>query len=287
LFVSTETGIEVAVGFSIGYTMVRSAFATAKLHSSATTGGSRNGSNADRGSYGSYNNEYPMLRLAEQEKFGQENFFSQLGGTEEERVENPRSIQPRQDVVIPPGTVLIEFSDAVFFPNATRVKTSILESIKTQYDPAAVTSGNGAGPQPIAAVDQPWNAVAAQKRIESLRARLLLEGGRGVSTTPLAVMVWDLGRVPFVDYTGVAALQELRDEVRAYIGKDVDVRLVGLNEKLERRLERAGWVLARDGDVRLRMRHEKIDAIVFESLAEAVWDRELWDGGVEEKRVAW
>ncbi|TEA14571.1 hypothetical protein C8034_v003346 [Colletotrichum sidae] len=107
--------------------------------------------------------------------------------------------------------ILVSFTDPIFFPNAGRVKKAVLESVKVKS----------------------WS-VASTRRIKKLRGR----GKVAPLTGKLAVVVWDMTRVPFVDVTGVQALAELREEVTQHFGQQIVLRLPGMNGKGRRQFAR-------------------------------------------------
>ncbi|KAJ0335600.1 hypothetical protein COL922a_009002 [Colletotrichum nupharicola] len=219
LFVSTEMGIAFAVVFSIGYTLVRSAFPKVKTFS-PTSGKS---------------NMVPRTMTA------------------------PASAP--DDAFVPDDAMLISFTDSIFFPNAGRVKKSVIESVKVQFEPRMTAEQQGKKSS-----DRSWS-VASAKRIEMLRKR----NNVVPSNKQMTVMVWDLTHVPFVDVTGVQTLAELKEEVKQYVGKQMALRIVGMNNKARRRFARAGWKLVEDREVDDEVL-EDVD-VVYERLETALWDR--------------
>ncbi|ORY58857.1 sulfate permease [Pseudomassariella vexata] len=190
LFAGTETGIAVAVLYSIGYTLVRLTFSKTFLTSRSAT------------------KEYSV-----------------------------GSSIPHAGAV-PDNVVVVHFADAVFFPNAERVKTQALESIQARHLPQ--------NPADKDADDRSWS-VAAEKRLEFLRKMDHITP----TAEALRVIVLDFTRVPFLDVTGVKALQEFRVEIEKYLGCAVELRLVGMSKELRRKLERAKWpVVDSGGDIR-------------------------------------
>lgn len=225
LFVSTETGIAVAVVFSLCYTMLRSTFAKVHIYSSAK-----------------------RLDLPQS--------VSLSSGLRDED----------DGVFIPPGTMVMGFEDAIFFPNANRVKNRILESVQVMYEPTAAANSSGRSE------NRSWS-IAAKKRIEAIRRHQNIR----VQEVPLAVLIWDFGRVPFVDHSGLSALRELREEVDKHVGKGVDLRFTSMSASVQKRFERAGWKLAEDGDARLR---DPEADVLYPSLNAALWDRGDWYGRI-------
>ncbi|KAL0937086.1 sulfate permease [Colletotrichum truncatum] len=219
LFVSTEMGIAFAVLFSIGYTLVRSAFPKVKVSSAMSA-----------------RNDTTL------------------------QAQKSVSTTPK-DALIPDDAMLVSFTDSIFFPNAGRVKKSVIESVKVQFESQA-TVGESEGKSP----DRSWS-VASAKRIEMLRKRNKIVA----SSSPMSIMVWDFTQVPFVDVTGVQTMAEIKDEVKQYVGKQMVLRFVGMNHKVRRRFARAGWKVVNDRDIDDEVSDE-ID-VAYEELGSALWDR--------------
>ncbi|KAF9875228.1 sulfate permease [Colletotrichum karsti] len=219
LFVSTEMGIAFAVVFSIGYTLVRSAFPKVKTFS-ATSG---------------QNGMIPQAKVA--------------------------APSPSGDNLVPEDAMLVSFTDSIFFPNAGRVKRSVIEAVKVQFEPQTAMNQSQAK-----SADRSWS-VASAKRIELLRKR----NNVVPSNKQMTVMVWDMTHVPFVDVTGVQTLAELKDEVKQYVGKQLVLRLVGMNNKARRRFARAGWKVIEDREVDDGMSGD--EDVMYERLDAALWDR--------------
>lgn len=228
LFVSTEMGIAIAVIFSIGYTLIRSAFPKVKTLSATS---------------------------------GQDRMISRKHNNAPSTTEN---------IFVPEDTMLVSFTDSIFFPNASRVKKSILESVKVQFEPQATV-----GKSQEKSADRSWS-VASIRRVDMLRKR----NNVTPSNKLMSVMVWDLTHVSFIDVTGVQSLYELREEIKQHVGKEVSLRLVGMNNKSRRRFSRAGWKVIESREVDGGI-PEDVD-VVFERIEAALWDR---DYSVEREKV--
>lgn len=141
---------------------------------------------------------------------------------------------------IPPDTRVFDINESLFFPNAQRIKTQILDAIQTHHC-AEYSNANGSE------ADRTWSVVG-DKRIKSLRR------AAGVHNTadlpPIRVVVIDFGRVNHLDVTACTKLREFMNELRKYAGNQVDVRFVGMAKHVRARLERArpSWRLI-DGGV--------------------------------------
>ncbi|KAI2616531.1 sulfate transporter 4.1 [Hypoxylon sp. NC1633] len=208
IFVSAEIGIGAAAGWSVAWTLLRSAFVTPQVSATQTLD-SDDGNNVINGIEEETTPQQPLTR----------------GPTQilTENVGGP---------AIPDDTVVVRFADSLFFPNANRNKVSALEAIQLVY-PSVQSPRYGAE------AERSWS-VAGERRLERLRA----ERGVVMRQMPLAVVVWDFGTVPFVDATGVTALAELKDDVRRQLGFAVQIRFVGMAPAVRLRFRRAGWKLA-------------------------------------------
>ncbi|KAI0387341.1 sulfate permease [Hypomontagnella monticulosa] len=100
IFVSAEIGIGAAAGWSVAWTLLRSAFVTPSIHASKTSDAS-----------GTFQ---PLARIPTQ----------QQSTTLTENVGGP---------AIPDDTVVVRFGDSLFFPNANRNKVDALEAIQLVY----------------------------------------------------------------------------------------------------------------------------------------------------------
>ncbi|KAI1342587.1 sulfate transporter 4.1 [Xylariaceae sp. FL0016] len=238
IFVSAEIGIGAAAGWSVAWTLIRSAFVTPVIAAS-------------------HSPEHatispPILPVSASAASSP---TAAAGSTE------------NAGFTVPEDTVVVRFQDALFFPNAHRSKNHALEAIQLVYPSVQ-------NPHYRADAERSWS-VAGERRLRRLRR----ERGLVVKDMPLSVVVWDFSMVPFVDVTGVTALAELRDDVRAQLGAVVQVRFVGMTERVRHRFERARWRLADvDG-----LQEDGAD-LVYPSLERAVCEeRDSLKGVVSEK----
>ncbi|KAI0406809.1 sulfate permease [Xylaria palmicola] len=217
IFAGSEYGIASAAGWAVVWTLLRSAFVKTRVSTNSGTGNWIQTSQPAPGSAG-------------------------------ERTENV-------GVTIPEDTVVVSFQDSVFYPNAQRTKTQVLESIQLVYPSVQ-------NPNYRADTERSWS-VAGERRLERLRR----ERNIVLKDMPLSVVVWDFTMVPFIDTTGVTALAELKYDIRRQLGNIVEIRMVNLAPGVAKRFERARWALADvDGP--------QIDGadIVYPVLQRAVWD---------------
>jgi len=221
IFVSAEIGIGCAAAWSIVWTMLRSAFVSPSIHASTE----------DQGS--------PLPEPV-----------TSVNSASASRTEHA-------GITIPSDTVVIHFSDSIFYPNAHRGKRTILESIHLVYEKVSnshITDDR----------ERSWS-VALEKRVERLRKQRNII----LKDTPLSAVVWDFTMVPFIDVTAILALGELKEDIRYYSGKGVQFRMVGMSRRVRERFLRAKWKLTDlDGG-----REEGAD-VVYPSIERAVWDRE-------------
>ncbi|KAI1456858.1 sulfate transporter 4.1 [Annulohypoxylon moriforme] len=230
IFVSAEIGIGAAAGWSVAWTLLRSAFASPTIHMNTIPN-----SNSSNGS-----SDFQPLALfptATTTTLTQQ-ITENIGGP-----------------IIPEDTVIVRFADSLFFPNANRNKVAALEAIQLAYPSVQ-------NPQYSADAERMWS-VAAERKLERLRAQRNIV----MRQMPLAVVVWDFGMVPFVDATGVTALAELKDDIRRQLGFGVQIRVVGMTERVRARFARAGWGLV---DVDGLM--DGAADVVYPSLERAIWD---------------
>ncbi|KAI1129510.1 sulfate permease [Nemania abortiva] len=217
IFVGSEYGIASAAGWAVVWTLLRSAFTKAQISTNSGSGSRMNTSRP----------------------------FTRAGAAETENV----------GITIPEDTVVVAFQDSVFYPNAQRTKTQILESIQLVYPSVQ-------NPNYRADTARSWS-VAGERRLERLRK----ERNITMKDMPLSVVVWDFTMVPFIDVTGVTALAELKDDTRRQLGNFVEIRMVNMAPGVVKRFERAKWQLADvDGP-----QNEGAD-IIYPSLERAVWD---------------
>ncbi|KXJ91757.1 sulfate permease [Microdochium bolleyi] len=266
IFVSAEVGIGAAAGWSVLWSLLRSAFIKPDVHTGGRRGSeSSNPEAAIVGAIGSNKNNHAdssdrddkdnitkdINALDRQTTYGTGDYTvvginrSGLGG-------------PFGGQRLPEDTAVVQFTDTIFFPNAYRGKTAALENIQLVFP--TVTDGGAASTERL------WT-VAAERRLERLRAQHRL----ALKNTALAVVVWDLSRVNWIDTTGIIALSELKDDIHRKLGKYVQVRMVGMSDKVRRKFERAKWkVVEYEG---LGGQQAEGD-VLYDSLDQAIWDRE-------------
>lgn len=181
---------------------------------------------------------------------------------------------------VPADTRVFKLTKDVFFPNAQRVKTQILDAVQTHHS-AVYSTVNGEERE------RNWSVVGEQ-RVKRLRKRAGVSDV--VNELPrLRVVVLDWARVNHFDSTASLKLRELLNELKMYAGEGVEMRFVALNSGVKQRFERArpGWELI-DGHESLRAagntENTNGERVVrcFKTVKQAV-EAERWsDGSVDE-----
>lgn len=182
---------------------------------------------------------------------------------------------------IPSGMQVVHVETDAVSLNATRIKRHIIDTV--------LMTSSGL-PYSAKLNERPWN-YRLDKYIESVRKR------GGVSKVDnflpyLRVLILDLSQTSFVDADGVRVLMEIKNEVRAFAGRDVEIRFVGVNDAVKRRFERMGWKLGNpyedtpegqtsieDDVAKLIVEEEKVD-FAFDSLSHAVLFQGAFEGAV-------
>lgn len=230
IFVSAEIGIGCAAGWSVVWTMIRSAFVNPSIDI--------NNDESDP------SNPQAVTRARNSSTSGSDS-----------QIEN-------RDSSVPDDTVVVHFTDSVFYPNAHRAKRGILEAIKLVY--VKITST-----QIVEERERSWS-VAAERRVERIRREQKITP----KNVPLSAVVWDFTAVPFIDVTAILALGEMKQDIRLHCGKEVQFRMFGMSDSVRQRFLRAKWKLT---DME-SWREEGAD-VVYPSLERAIFYRE---GGVLE-----
>lgn len=140
---------------------------------------------------------------------------------------------------IPPDVRVFRFDDSVFFPNAYRAKSSIVDAIRTYHAPG---SSNDAHPN----AGHNWDVVG-ERRIAKLRRCAGISDHS--SLPPIGIVVVDFSRVSYIDTTACIHLKELITDIKGYGGSSVKICFAGISNNVQQRLERAGWNIIRDVDV--------------------------------------
>lgn len=191
LLMSAEYGIGLGVAWSIVWSLLRSAFVAPNVE-----GGSNDGDQRRRSVF-----------------FNAATAYGEVS-----------------NVAVPDDTVVVRFTDSIFFPNAHRGKTTTIQAVQLVYEKigqAASMKDNS---------ERSWS-VAAERKVERRRA----ERGIALKEVPLAIVIFDFAAVSWMDTTGVLALGELEADIRLHCGSGVQFRFVAVNAGVRQRFTRAQW----------------------------------------------
>ncbi|KAK4244604.1 sulfate transporter N-terminal domain with GLY motif-domain-containing protein [Corynascus novoguineensis] len=133
---------------------------------------------------------------------------------------------------VPPGALVFRLNDSLFFPNSYRVKSLVMDTIKTRHSPALSSTEN---PE-AAALERNWASAVREQRVAKLRRR---EGIAEIH--PIRLVVVDFQRVNHVGATTCAHIEELFSEIRAYGSRAVRSASRACPHYVRRRFERVGW----------------------------------------------
>ncbi|KAI1588268.1 SUL1 Sulfate permease [Pyrenophora tritici-repentis] len=159
---------------------------------------------------------------------------------------------------IPLHTQVFSISQSMLFYNAFHIKNQCLDTVQT-YNSGDLTTLE------TARANRTWS-VAGKDRANRLRNQA------GIFDEPMQIrnVVLDLHAMHNIDTTGLTALKDLKADIEAYGGKNVRLRLVGLNERVRERFVRFGWTLINACDAG---KEGKKGTIVYDSVEEAVFRR--------------
>ncbi|KAF2994478.1 hypothetical protein E8E13_000844 [Curvularia kusanoi] len=207
LFVSSEVGIGAAVGFSIAYHLLFTAFARVR------------------------------------------------------RVTSLSSIPSTSPTPVPLDTQVFTLHTPILFYNAYHLKRQILDAVTT-YNSGLVV------PAQESRAEANWSVAGAQRA-----ARLRIRAGIIDEPVQIRIVVLDLTGVHNIDTTGLTALQDLRADIAKYGGKNTQLRLVGLNERVRQRFARFGWEVCNVEGIEKSSEERKRVTPVYRSVALALVQR--------------
>lgn len=163
------------------------------------------------------------------------------------------SLWETRGVAIPKEAKIFRFHSAVFFPNAKRLTTRIIETIKIWHSQDELDAGK--------LTERVWS-VAGARRLAKLRAEAAMS-----SDPPPFIrhLVLDFSEVSYIDTTAVSAFSELKSELDRFSGSQAQLKLVGIKDAVRNRFSRQGWQLV-DADFFVSQ-----DCVfVYESIADAL-----------------
>jgi sodium-independent sulfate anion transporter 11 len=159
---------------------------------------------------------------------------------------------------IPSGTQVMAFNQAIIFLNAYRVKQDIIDTVQT-YHSGIPESGE--------TKEISWSDLET-KHIAFLRRRAQFKLPTKLIPR-IRVLILDFSRVAFIDTTGLQMLMDLRTEILAYGGEEVEFRFVGLSREVKKKFKRVGWELANSADMQKGFADKGMDT-VYELLRPAI-----------------
>ena len=161
---------------------------------------------------------------------------------------------------IPADASVFRLNESIFFPNAFRSKSAILDNIQTYHSPVYDSAYS---PE----ADRNWSVVA-EKRLAKLRREA------GISDTsalpPIGLVVIDFVKANHADSTASTHLKALVRDVRKYGGEGVNIRFVNMSPYVRERFERAGWQLVDENEEAPEGVKEGDVVRVYHSVAAAV-----------------
>lgn len=128
---------------------------------------------------------------------------------------------------VPADTRVFQFHESWFFPNAYRMKTSILDTIETHHGPEYTSPAN-------MEAERNWS-VEHEQRVNRLRKKA---GVIAEDLPPIRVVVLDFTKCNFTDVTAVKELKAFLNEVRKYGGKSISIRFACMSDQIRDRFER-------------------------------------------------
>jgi len=172
---------------------------------------------------------------------------------------------------VPDGVQVVKFSHPIIFLNAAACKTSIIDAVQTYQNGKFATSDPNS--------DRLWNELGAQ-HVALLRNKAGLSKEEGEMLPLIRVVVLDMQGVVSLDVTGIQALKDMRSEMSAYAGEQVQVRMIGLKEDLVGQLVRA------DLKVYGRGQNSIGGVVIYERMKGAVFaDVENEEADIEQKEM--
>ncbi|GFP60079.1 probable sulfate permease C3H7.02 [Trichoderma asperellum] len=172
------------------------------------------------------------------------------------------------EIDVPSEAYLVRFTSDMLFPNAERLKNSIVEDIKVRYEASSAMVQ-------VAEENRVWND-STKRRVAKIRHR---EQITPISTDayPLRYIILDFGMISFIDTTAVLLLIELKMSLRKYLGKELQFRFVNMAPQVLERFTRSEWEFVREGEERTGN-----DDVIFSSFEVALLHR---DGDEKNEKV--
>ncbi|KAH0437664.1 sulfate permease [Colletotrichum camelliae] len=134
---------------------------------------------------------------------------------------------------VPPGVCVLRLESDLMYANANGVRNRIVDTAMIWH--ASV-------PSTVNKNDRAWSD-CRDKRVEYLRKRANLTQPEYLLPA-LRLVIIDMTTAPFIDASGLHAIEDAKAELRAFAGSGVEFRFVGVSDAVKRRFERAGWKIA-------------------------------------------
>jgi sodium-independent sulfate anion transporter 11 len=148
----------------------------------------------------------------------------------------------------------------MLFYNAYHIKNQCLDAIQTHNSGQVVTVE--------AQKERNWS-VAGDKRAARLRTKAEIID----EPVQIRIVVLDLSGMHNIDTTGLTALRDLKADVEKFGGKNTQLRLVGLNERVTLRFARFGWPVADVAEIEKSNEERKRVTAVYATVAQALSQR--------------
>ena len=187
--------------------------------------------------------------------------FTRVSAIPDKRSELSLAIHDAQSTPssISADTTIFRFNESVFFPNAFRTKSSIMDTIQTYHSPSYDSAFS---PE----AERNWSVVG-EKRVVKLRR--LANITDTAALPPIRLVVIDFIKANHADSTACTHLKALVKEIKKYGGNTVNSRFACMSDYVRQRFERAGWRMA-DGDEPVPDGDEDEVVRVYSSVAAAV-----------------
>jgi sodium-independent sulfate anion transporter 11 len=172
-------------------------------------------------------------------------------------IEVQSNARPAGTHAIPLDTQVFRLHQSMLFYNAYYIKNQCLDAVQT-FNSGDVQTLEAAH------ANRNWS-VAGKDRATRLRTKAeILE-----EPVQIHSVVLDMHGMHNIDTTGLTALKDLKMDIEAFGGKNIQLRFVGLNERVRDRFARFGWNLRDASDVN----KDKKGSLVYDSVEEAVFRR--------------
>ncbi|KAJ4309386.1 hypothetical protein N0V94_008959 [Neodidymelliopsis sp. IMI 364377] len=152
------------------------------------------------------------------------------------RITNLDATNSTSSTLIPLDTQVFRIHQSMLFFNAYHIKSQCLDAIQTHSSGQVVTAE--------AAKDRNWS-VAGDKRAARLRTKAEIVD----EPVQIRIVILDLTAMHNIDTTGLTALKDLKADLEKFGGKNTQLRLVGLNERVRLRFARFGWAVKDAGEI--------------------------------------